>query len=92
MCNKIIKDGGDGMFSIFACLVSPHKSTIKFGLGSFLHFTQVYSRHKDLVYSPVLAIGLNGGLKHLQMAVLRSLENVDYESLLYSSKIFANLA
>ena len=26
------------------------------------------------------------------MAVARSLENVDYESLLYSSKIFANLA
>ena len=42
--------------------------------------------------SPFDAIGKHGGLQHIMMAIGRSLEAMDFESLLYGAKIIINLS
>ena len=42
--------------------------------------------------SPFDAIGKYGGMQHIMMAMGRSLEALDFESLLYGAKIIINLS
>jgi hypothetical protein len=72
-----------------------NKNTVKFALGSILNYTQVYMKIKDespTFMSPFDAIGNHGGLQHIMMAIGRSLEALDFESLLYGAKIIINLS
>jgi len=94
-CKKVINENESGLFAIFCCILSKNRNTIKFGLGSILNYTQVYQKSggaNSSIISPFDLIGDSGGLHHIKLAMSRSLDALDYESILYGIKILINLS
>lgn len=93
-CKKVINENESGLFAIFCCILSVNRNTIKFGLGSILNYTQVYqkSANSSNLISPFDLIGNGGGLHHIKLAIGRSLDSLDYDSILYGVKILINLS
>ena len=91
-CTKVIDSSQQGIKAIFNCLNQRHRNTVKFALGALLNYTQVFQKSENgQLYSPFHAFGLNGGIQHLMAAMNTSLDLLDYESMLYSSKLVSNL-
>ena len=85
------KNSSLGLSAINSCLLSHHKNTVKFGLGSLLNYTQIFQKSKN-VTSPIRVIGSQGGFRHIMEAVSKALEVNDYEALLYATKLIVNLS
>jgi len=94
-CKKVINEDQSGLIAIFYCILSKNRNAIKFGLGSILNYTQVYQKsgtNGSKLISPFDLIGESGGLYHIKLAMSRSLDSLDYESILYGVKILINLS